>query len=180
MCQNEATENEQTEKRIKKITLEVIVKLYQNAKLAEKFLELIKDTLERCHGENWGGYERKIKFSLFFETYDAESFPIGYVGKDVYLLDRKFIHRRFGYFLKKANMDFGERYYVGSFYEERLYARLFQIGILTPYKKSKSKPICTIWRNKGSEEDELEEEQMECICIPQSFVDFDVEKMTVI
>lgn len=178
MCQNEATEKKLTKE--KKYTPLPIEALYQQAKLAEIFLELIKDTLERCHRLCWGEYERKIEFSLLFETYDAESLPIGYVGENVYLLDSKFIHQRFGYFWTKTRKDFGKEFYAGSLYEdilfedeERFYARLFQIGILTPYKKSKTKPICTIWYNKGSEF----EEQTECICIPKWFVDFDVDKM---
>lgn len=182
MCQNEATEKEQTGKRIKKITPAPIKNLYQQAKLAEIFLELIKDTLERCQGLDWGEFEKKIEFSLLFETYDAETLSIGYVGEDVYLLDSKFIHQRFGYFLRETGEDFGIKFYAEPFFgdmlyegQERLYARLFQIGILTPYKKSKTKPICTIWYNKGSEF----EEQTECICIPKRYVDFDVKKMKV-
>lgn len=166
MYQNELTEKEQVRECVEKFTVAPIEALYQQAKIAEKFLEVIKDTLERCEGCDWGKYEKGIEFILFFNLYDHESLEIGYVGKDIYLLNSDFIYRRFRYSIRKTYFDIPTD-------KSTIYTKLFQMGILTPYRKSKTKPIHTIWYNKGLDS----ARQTECICIPMEFVDFDADKI---
>ena len=140
---------------------------------AHQFLYIVNDTLQKCEGVGFL-YDEKEEpehlITLVFQAYDDVHFPIGYADKGCYLLDSKFIYKRY--------CHFSDNIYKDEIFDSRCgkseyYSSLFRLGILKPYGESKE-PVCKVRFDYYSKPD-----YKKCFCISSDLIDFDMRKMRV-
>lgn len=161
------TEFDKADFTIKNIHLEV--------DRAHQFLYIINDTLQKCVGVGscFEGEEHDVV--LVFQAYDDVQFPIGYAdleyeNKWCYLLDSKFIYKRYCHF--KDNI-YKDEIFDSRCGKSEYYSSLFRLGILKPYGES-NKPLCKVRFDYYSKPD-----YKKCFCISSDLIDFDMRKMRI-
>lgn len=164
-----------------------IERIHLEVDRAHQFLYIVNDTLQKCEGVGFLYDENKEpehEITLVFQAYDDVSFPIGYadiehadthagkryVDKWRYLLDSKFIYKRYWHF--KDNI------YKDDIFDSRCgkseyYSSLFRLGLLKPYGESKE-PLCKVRFDYYSKPD-----YKKCFCISSDLIDFDMQKMRI-
>lgn len=143
-----------------------IKNLYQQAELAQEFLNMVRDVLKECEGVWLGAFEaEEHEIAIIYSKAVKFSAEIGYTDKGVYLLDRDFIYSQYER-LSKNNQKYSKRQY---------FSKLFQIGVIRPYKMSEPKnPFVKL--SFGNDEIRM---CKDCICIPSKYVDFNTQEMKV-
>ena len=140
---------------------------------AHQFLYIVNDTLQKCEGVGFL-YDEKEEpehlITLVFQAYDDVHFPIGYADKGCYLLDSKFIYKRYCHFRDNIYKD---EIFDSRCGKSEYYSSLFRLGILKPYGESKE-PVCKVRFDYYSKPD-----YKKCFCISSDLIDFDMRKMRV-
>ncbi len=145
-------------------------KAVRQAELTQHFLDVVKDTLEKCEGVSLTGLvddkEKVSDIALLFHTYDNEFLEIGYARDGMYFLDSDFIYNRFCFYKTKETLHYDKL---------NLYAELLKTGILFPRRKGKADPLhkvnFTLESNKTK--------YVKYICVSSSYVDFNMDSMKV-
>lgn len=140
------------------------------AELTRHFLDVVKDTLEKCEGVSLMGLaddkERVSDIALLFHTYDHEFLEIGYAREGMYFLDSDFIYKRFCFYKTKKTLHYDKL---------NLYAELLQTGILFPCGKGKADPLHKVDFTLESKKTKY----VKCICVSSSYADFNMDAMKV-
>lgn len=179
-------ENWLGEKRTEYFKADVAIKrIHLEVDRAHQFLYIINDTLQKCEGVGSCFEEgEQHDVTLVFQAYDDVQFPIGYadiehadkhagkrhVDKWCYLLDSKFIYKRYFHF--KDNI-YKDEIFDSRCGKAEYYSSLFRLGLLKPYGES-NEPLCKVCFDYYSKPD-----YKKCFCISSDLIDFDMQKMRI-